>query len=190
MFKKIFLAAFAAATLSACSDNEAEPIEVLPYGYGWAEVNDAVSNGKVIKNMLFFGLSNVTTVATGSVFPDDTALFELEPAADGTLYLYMHATRFAVGMPAVEMRIPTIAYTDASQGSAPRLTMTLTEVAPENWVEAAREWQTNNDFKITGLSGTVDNLTYQVTFTCSRKVKEKWIDFKVGYNGRLLVRIK
>lgn len=189
MLKKLLILTFAAATTAACDNNEAEPIEVLPYGYGWAEVNDAVTEGAVTKNMLFFGLSQVKTVATGSIFPDDTALFEIEPDTDGTLYLYMHATRFAVGMPATEMRIPGIAYNDSSEGTTPRLTMTLAETTPENWVEAVREWQTNSNFKIVGLNGTVDNLSYTVTFTCSRKVKEKWIDFEVDYSGRLLVKI-
>lgn len=190
MLKRLFLMTFAAAALAACDDNEAEPIEVLPYGYAWATVNDAVANGQVTKNMLFFGLSNVTTVATGSIYPDDTALFEIEPDADGTLYLYMHATRFAMGMPATEMRIPGIAYTDASQ-DAPRLKMTLSEeVNPENWVEAVRQWQTNSNFKISGFSGTVDNLTFSVSFTCNRKVNEKWFAFKVDYTGRLLAKIK
>lgn len=190
MLKRLFLLTFAAAALAACDDNEAEPIEVLPYGYAWATVNDAVANDRVIKNMLFFGLSNVTTVATGSVYPDDTALFEIEPDADGTLYLYMHATRFATGMPATEMRIPGIACTDASH-TAPRLEMTLAdEVNPENWVEAVGQWQTNSNFKISGFSGTVDNLSLTVSFTCKRKVKEKWFDFKVDYTGRLLVKIK
>lgn len=189
MLKKLFLLLFAAAALAACSDNEAEPIEVLPYGYAWATVNNAVAEGEVTGNMLFFGLSNVTTVASGSVFPDDTALFELEPDAEGTLYLYMHATRFAAGMPATEMRIPGIVYEDASQGT-PRLGMTLAETHPENWVEAASRWETNSNFKVVNLSGTVDNLSCTVSFTCMRKMKEKWIEFKVDYTGRLLVKIK
>lgn len=190
MIKKLILLAFAAATLAACSDNKAEDIEVLPYGYAFAEVNNAVQNGRVTNNMLFFGLSTVTTVSSGSVFSDDTALFELEADDNGTLYLYMHATRFAVGMPAVEMRIPGIVYTDTAEGTAPRLTTAIDEINPENYNEDAHAWQSNSDFKISALTGTMDNLTYQVSFTCSRKAGKGWVDFAVRYSGRLLVKIK
>ncbi|WP_418981771.1 hypothetical protein [Alistipes sp.] len=186
LVKNLLLLAFAATLTVACDDNEAEEIEVLPYGYAYAEVNNAVSGGKVTANMLFFGLSTVTTVSTGSVFPDDTALFEIEPAADGKLYLYMHATRFAVGMPAVEMRIPQIDY--ATQGAGAKFTLSLAEINPENYNEDAHAWQSNSNFKITDLQGTVDNLNCSVTFTCTRKMGTKSVAFAVVYSGRLLVK--
>lgn len=188
MVKKLILLALAATLAIACDDNDSEPIEVLPYGYAYAEVNNAVTAGKVTGNMPFYGLSTVTTVASGSVFPDDTALFEIEPAADGTLYLYMHATRFAAGMPAVEMRIPGIDY--ASTGAGAKFSLSLSQINPENYNEDAHAWQSNSNFLVSGLTGTVDNLDLRVKFTVTRKMGNQSVDFAVDYAGRLLVKIK
>ena len=70
----------ASAALSSCSDGctgEPDPTPELPDGYTYATENTSINDGTVTANMLFFGTSTVTTVASGATFTDGKALFEL-----------------------------------------------------------------------------------------------------------------
>lgn len=74
----------ASAALSSCSDGctgDPDPTPELPDGYTYATENTSINDGTVTANMLFFGTSTVTTVASGATFTDGKALFEL--VADG-----------------------------------------------------------------------------------------------------------
>lgn len=99
----------ASAALSSCSDGctgDPDPTPELPDGYTYATENTSINDGTVTANMLFFGTSTVTTVASGATFTDGKALFELVADGEGKVRILMHETRFAAEMPALEMEIP------------------------------------------------------------------------------------
>ena len=57
----------ASAALSSCSDGctgDPDPTPELPDGYTYATENTSINDGTVTANMLFFGTSTVTTVAS------------------------------------------------------------------------------------------------------------------------------
>ena len=96
----------ASAALSSCSDGctgNPDPTPELPDGYTYATENTSINDGTVTANMLFFGTSTVTTVASGATFTDGKALFELVADGEGKVRILMHETRFAAEMPALEM---------------------------------------------------------------------------------------
>lgn len=103
----------ASAALSSCSDGctgDPDPTPELPDGYTYATENTSINDGTVTANMLFFGTSTVTTVASGATFTDGKALVELVADGEGKVRILMHETRFAAEMPALEMEIPGISY--------------------------------------------------------------------------------
>lgn len=135
----------ASAALSSCSDGctgDPDPTPELPDGYTYATENTSINDGTVTANMLFFGTSTVTTVASGATFTDGKALFEL--VADGE-------------MPALEMEIPGISYS----GEEKTIDLSAASVTPEiKGTPFAK-------YVITNLTGKADSKYLTITFTCA-----------------------
>ena len=124
------LSLLASAALSSCSDGctgDPDPTPELPDGYTYATENTSINDGTVSANMLFFGTSTVTTVASGATFTDGKALFELVADGEGKVRILMHETRFAAEMPALEMEVPGISYT----GTQKTIHLNAASVTPE-----------------------------------------------------------
>lgn len=178
MLKKLFLFTFAAFALTACNDDK-ENDNGLPAGYRYAETNELVSDGAILNDILFFGTSRVTTAGQeqAAPFTDKKALFELTGTSqEGKSVLYMHATRFAAKMPAVEMRIPGLPF----DGSGKILTTAMASVVPENLVPATNQWFANERYVITDFEGRIEGTVFTATFTCAGR-------FEVAYTGKLIV---
>ncbi|MEG0807704.1 MAG: hypothetical protein RR410_05055 [Alistipes sp.] len=186
MFKKFFLVTLAACTFAACSnddnnDTTTPPVQ-LPDGWVFAKTNTAIGDGALTSSMRFFGTSAVRTMGSaksdnqGVTYTDPAAQFEITTAADGKLYLYMHATRFAAAMPPVEMRLA------ATSTFAPNaVTMAERMVVPENFVPATSTWVANAKYTITELECKVTDTQCRVVFTCAGR-------FQVYYKGQLILK--
>ena len=163
----------ASAALSSCSDGctgDPDPTPELPDGYTYATENTTINDGTVTANMLFFGTSTVTTVASGATFTDGKALFELVADGEGKVRILMHETRFAAEMPALEMEIPGISYS----GEEKTIDLSAASVTPEiKGTPFAK-------YVITNLTGKADSKYLTITFTCAGA-------FDVNYQGRLII---
>lgn len=163
----------ASAALSSCSDGctgDPDPTPELPDGYTYATENTSINDGTVTANMLFFGTSTVTTVASGATFTDGKALFELVADGEGKVRILMHETRFAAEMPALEMEIPGISYS----GEEKTIDLSAASVTPEiKGTPFAK-------YVITNLTGKADSKYLTITFTCAGA-------FDVNYQGRLII---
>ena len=163
----------ASAALSSCSDGctgDPDPTPELPDGYTYATENTSINDGTVTANMLFFGTSTVTTVASGATFTDGKALFELVADGEGKVRILMHETRFAAEMPALEMEVPGISYT----GEEKTIDLSAASVTPEiKGTPFAK-------YVITNLTGEAARTELTVTFTCAGA-------FDVSYQGRLII---
>ena len=116
--KKLLLCACAALVLAACNDNDDQP--------RFAAENTKVENGSLTgSNIHFLGTSTVTS-ADGDVYVDPQSDFEFAGLRDFTLY--MHRTRFAAAMPAMEMRLYAQPYTP---GTGASLSFALPSVVPQ-----------------------------------------------------------
>ena len=132
--------------------------------------NTSINDGTVTANMLFFGTSTVTTVASGATFTDGKALFELVADGEGKVRILMHETRFAAEMPALEMEIPGISYS----GEEKTIDLSAASVTPEiKGTPFAK-------YVITNLTGKADSKYLTITFTCAGA-------FDVNYQGRLII---
>ncbi len=153
----------ASAALSSCSDGctgDPDPTPELPDGYTYATENTSINDGTVTANMLFFGTSTVTTVASGATFAD----------GEGKVRILMHETRFAAEMPALEMEIPGISYS----GEEKTIDLSAASVTPEiKGTPFAK-------YVITNLTGKADSKYLTITFTCAGA-------FDVNYQGRLII---
>ncbi len=108
MLKKLLLLSFAAFTMAACND-EADD------GVRYATHNPSIVDGVFTSdNMHFYGTATVTHVSDGSTYTDPKAWFEFAGDRE-SLTIYMHATRFAAAMPALEMRIHRMPYTPGEE---------------------------------------------------------------------------
>lgn len=163
----------ALAALNGCSDDNADtpdPTPELPDGYAYATENTSINDGTVTANMLFFGTSTVTTIASGATFTDGKALFELVADGEGKVRILMHETRFAAEMPALEMEVPGISYT----GTQKTIHLNAASVTPEiKGTPFAK-------YVITNLTGEAARTELTVTFTCAGA-------FDVSYQGRLII---
>lgn len=182
MLKKLLFLISAAFIVSACSDKndngDARPTP--PSGYVYADQNTAIGSGVLRSEMLFFGASNVKTLSSGALFSDPTARFEFKQE-DDKIYLYMHATRFAAGMPAMEMRI-TAQVTFGEN----TITMRADEVTPQYFVNATQEWVDGTKYPITKFSASVSGTLCGTAFTCTAPFGT----FDVSYLGYLIVKAK
>lgn len=180
--KKLLLLIFAALALVACDDkdNDKDKDNGLPAGYKYATTNDLVGEGRILDDIHFFGTSQVsnTMAPQAASFVDKKAHFELtKSSSEGISILYMHATRFAAAMPAVEMRLPGVPVT----GSDKTLTFTAERIVPENFIAATNQWVSNERYAITDIKGSIDNTLIEITFTCAGM-------FKVSYSGKLITK--
>ena len=152
----------ASAALSSCSDGctgDPDPTPELPDGYTYATENTSINDGTVTANMLFFGTSTVTTVASGATFTDGKALFELVADGEGKVRILMH-----------EMEVPGISYT----GEEKTIDLSAASVTPEiKGTPFAK-------YVITNLTGKADSKYLTITFTCAGA-------FDVNYQGRLII---
>ena len=162
----------ASAALSSCSDGctgDPDPTGTGTSTDSFTE-NTSINDGTVTANMLFFGTSTVTTVASGATFTDGKALFELVADGEGKVRILMHETRFAAEMPALEMEIPGISYS----GEEKTIDLSAASVTPEiKGTPFAK-------YVITNLTGKADSKYLTITFTCAGA-------FDVNYQGRLII---
>lgn len=181
MMKKLFLLSLAALALAACNDDKDKDSDKgLPTGYKYASTNEQIADGRIQADIQFFGTSQVATLGQGPAAPfvDKKALFELTTtSSEGASVLYMHATRFAAAMPAVEMRLLGLPI----EGSGKSLSFTAERIVPENFIAATNQWVSNERYAITQIEGQIDNTQIEITFTCAGV-------FKVTYSGKLIVK--
>lgn len=81
------LSLLALAALNGCNDNNADtpdPTPELPDGYTYATENTSINDGTVTANMLFFGTSTVTTIASGEEKTIDLSAASVTPEIKGT----------------------------------------------------------------------------------------------------------
>lgn len=163
MLKKLLLLTVAISTLAACNDDDKTG---LPNNYVYLKENTLIVDGKLQgSNLHFYGTSTVTD-NKGGTFVDKGAYFEFAGLHEFTLY--MHKTRFAAGMPGVEMRLSDVPYTAAGdRGIAFELERIVPEAYRANEVGGGGSYQPVERYLITDLDGTIDNLACRVTFTCA-----------------------
>ena len=169
--KKILLM-LALAACTACSNNEETECE------RYAARNDAIVDGRLTgAAMHFLGRSTVTD-GKGAAYTDESARFEFADASadgNGRLIVYMHQTRFAAGMPAVEMRIPAIAYT----GEGNTVSFSVESIVPEALIAAAGSYQPMERYRLTDVEGSINGIICRMRFVCAG-------EYKVEYEGALL----
>ncbi|MFR9129331.1 MAG: hypothetical protein ACLVJK_05420 [Alistipes putredinis] len=158
--------------MSSCSDGctgDPDPTPELPDGYTYATENTSINDGTVTANMLFFGTSTVTTVASGATFTDGKAL-ELVADGEGEVRILMHETRFAAEMPAP--RNGDTGHLLLRRGKT--IDLSAASVTPEiKGTPFAK-------YVITNLTGEAARTELTVTFTCAGA-------FDVSYQGRLII---
>lgn len=175
MLKKLLLLALAACALAACNDDDETG---LPNNYVYLKENTLISGGKLQgSNLHFYGTSTVTD-ARGGIFTDKKAHFEFAGLHEFTLY--MHKTRFAAGMPGVEMRIEDVPYTAAGdKGIAFSVEEIIPQALRKNEVGGGASYQPVERYVITSLDGKIDDLACRISFTCAGV-------YDVVFEGRLI----
>ena len=172
--KRLFLLAFAALALAACNDSDDAP--------RFAVENTQVEEGSLTgSNIHFLGTATVVA-ADGSSYVDKEAEFEFAGLDDFTLY--MHRTRFAAAMPALEMRLFNQPYTP---GTGASFSFALPSVVPQvklpNQVGGGYTWTPFPSYTLTEVEGSVDNTLCCVSFSCE---VPNLGSYRVEYEGRLL----
>jgi len=172
--KKLFLFACAALALAACDDNDDSP--------RFAAENTKIEDGSLSgRNMHFLGTAT-STPADGTPYVDPKAEFEFAGLDDFTLY--MHKTRFAAAMPALEMRLHAQPY---MPGTGASLTFALPSVVPEvavpNTVGGGFTWTLFPSYTLTEVEGSVDNTLCRIGFSCDVPRLGR---YRVEFEGRLL----
>ena len=171
--KRFFLLAFAALALTACNDDS----DSAPR---FAAENTRIEDGSLTgSNMHFLGTATATS-ADGAAYVDRQAEFEFAGLDNFTLY--MHRTRFAAAMPALEMRLfdqPYISGTGAS------FLFDLPSVVPEVRLPDAGgyTWTSLEAYTLTEVAGSVEGTVCRVGFTCD---VPRLGTYRVEYEGHLL----
>lgn len=178
MLKKLLLLSFAAFALAACNDEADEGVQ-------YATSNPSIVDGVFTSdNMHFYGTAKVTD-SEGNVFTDPEAWFEFAGDRE-TLTIYMHQTRFAAQMRALEMRIHRIPYTP---GEGASLSFTAESTVPQvrlpNQVGGGYSYQPMPLYTLTDVEGSVDNTLCRIAFTC---MVPQLGTYRMEYEGRLLVK--
>ncbi len=170
MLKKLCFCLAALCALAACNDDKEDPIR-------YPETNECIENGQLTgTNMHFLGTAT-STDSRGNVFTDTEARFETAGLA--TMMLYMHQTRFSAAMPAMEMRMPHLAYT----GSGKTVAFSAGRVVPELSVKNLG-WQPMEAYALTDVDIRIEGVRCSVRFTCD--VPRVGL-YTVEYEGRLFV---
>ncbi len=171
MLKKLFMPAFAAVAIfafTACNGNDDD-------SNIFAKTNDLIEDGQILDNMWFYGPSVVTTVETGATYTDKNAWFEITAAnSESNSMIYMHATRFAAAMPAVEMRLLA-----EFQGSGKQIEAATPSVVPEAYIKTTEQWTPMARYIMTGFTAEIDGINCTVKFTCAGA-------YDVVFTGRLV----
>ena len=178
MLKKLLLLSFAAFALAACNDEADEGVQ---YATSNPEIVDGVFSGR---NMHFYGTATVTNTSDGSTYTDPEAWFEF--AGDKALVIYMHQTRFAAAMPALEMRLYRIPYTG---GEGASLTYSADSWVPQvqlpNQEGGGYSYQDMPSYTLTEVEGAIDEIVCRMSFTCD---VPRLGTYRMEYEGRLLVK--
>ncbi len=170
MIKKFGFMLLALFAQTACNDDNDN-------GGRFPETNDCIENGKLIgRNMQFIG-TTTSTSANGHVFTENNAHFET--AGLEQMVLYLHKTRFASAMPAMEMRMRGLNYT----GSGKSLTIQTERVVPELSIKDLG-WQPMDDYTLTDVSIRIDNVACSIRFSCD--VPHAGV-YTVEFEGKLYV---
>lgn len=174
MLKKLLLMGFAAFALAACNDEADEGVQ---YATSNPEIVDGVYSGQT---MHFYGTATVTNTKDNSTYSDPEAWFEIH--GDKGLVVYMHQTRFAAAMPALEMRLYRIPYTPGEGASLSFSEATFTpEAELPNTEGGGSSYQEVPQFALTNLEGSIEETRLHMAFTCMGT-------YRMEYEGRLLVK--
>lgn len=174
--KRIFLLLMAAAAFASCDDDGTSKIK-------YASENTSIVNGVFTSdNMHFYGTATVTD-SEGGTYTNPEAWFEFAGGSE-TLVLYMHQTRFAAAMPALDMRIYQFAYTP---GEGASLSYDIESIVPEvrlpNQTGGGYSYQPMPSYTLSDVEGTIDNTHCRVAFTCT---VPRLGSYRMVYEGRLL----
>ena len=175
--KKIILLLLSVAAFAAC-DKEDGTSKIR-----YASENTSISDGFFTSdNMHFYGTATVTDSEGGS-YSDPEAWFEFAGDRE-TLALYMHQTRFAAAMPALDMRIYQFAYTP---GEGASLSFEVENIIPQvrlpNEVGGGYSYQPMPSYTLTDVEGSIENTLCRVAFTCT---VPRLGTYRMEYEGRLL----
>lgn len=174
--KKLLFLLLATAALAACNDD--------PEKIHYASTNEGIENGKLTgKNMHFYGRA-VVTADDGSEYIDEEAYFEFAGGQSGDgqyITVYMHKTRFAAQMPALEMRIYHTPYT----GSGKSVAFSAVSIVPEVLLSANNRWQAMPSYTLTDVEGSIDDLQCKLSFTCT---VPKLGTYQMQYEGKLVIK--
>ncbi len=180
MLKKLLLLSFAAFALAACND-EAENDK--KYQANNPEFIDGVYSGQPI---YFYGTAKVTNTTDGSTYTDPEAWFEFtgDNESNKSLVIYMHQTRFAAAMPALEMRLYRIPYT---MNEAASLSYTADSWVPQvrlpNQEGGGYSYQDMPAYTLTQIKGEINDILCQMSFSCD---VPRLGSYRVEYEGRLV----
>ena len=174
MIERLFLLACAALVLGACDDRD----DAIRFAAENTEIEDGHLSGT---NIHFLGTATSTS-ADGAVYVDRQARFEFAGLDDFTLY--MHRTRFAAAMPALEMRLYAQPYIP---GTGTSLSFDLERVVPEvrlpNEVGGGYTYKPMEAYALTDVTGSIDGVQCRVSFSCD---VPRLGEYRVEYNGKLL----
>lgn len=175
--KKLFFLLLGALAFAACDNDDVANVH-------YASTNDGIENGKLTgKNMHFYGRA-VVTADDGSEYIDEEAYFEFAGGQSGDgqyITVYMHKTRFAALMPALEMRIYHTPYT----GSGKSVAFSVASIVPEVFLSANGGWQPMASYTLTEVEGGIDDLQCNVGFTCT---VPKLGTYRMQYEGKLIIK--
>ena len=175
----LLLCLCALCTLGTSCENDETP-----------KVHYASSNGSIVDgyftsdNMHFYGTATVTDT-NGNSFSDEEAWFEFAGDRE-TLTIYMHATRFAAAMPALDMRIHRMPYTPG-QGAALSFSApsTVPQVRLPNAEGGGYSYQDMPSYTLTKVEGSVADVVCRMGFTCAIP---NMGTFRMEYEGRLITK--
>lgn len=172
--KRLFLLACAALALGACNDRDDE--------VRFAAENTEIEDGHLSGTNIHFLGTATSTSADGAVYIDRQARFEFAGLDD--FALYMHRTRFAAAMPALEMRLFAQPYTP---GTGTSLSFDLASVVPEvrlpNEVGGGYAYKPMEAYTLTEVEGSIDGVRCHVSFSCD---VPRLGAYRVAYDGKLL----
>ena len=175
--KRLIPLLLAVAAFAACDKED-----------GTSKIQYASENASIVDgyftsdNMHFYGTATVTD-SEGGTYTDPEAWFEFAGDRE-TLALYMHQTRFAAAMPALDMRIYQFAYTP---GEGASLSYGIGSIVPQvllpNEVGGGYSYQPMPSYTLTDVEGSIENTLCRVAFTCT---VPRLGTYRMEYEGRLL----
>jgi hypothetical protein len=148
----------------------------------YATTNNGVVDGYLNGSNLQFSGSSVATNTDAGAYTDAEACFEVN-GDKLVLNLYMHQTRFAAAMPALEMRVSNLSYTP---GTGAALSFDIDSIVPEVLLpdtEGGYSYQPLPSYTLTALKGTLSGTQLCVSFSCD---VPRLGNYQVSYRGALL----